>query len=482
MSHKSTQILTHPILGQLRGRVSSNNQTTQFRNLKYAKIPGRWQDPVLFSQKHKTTFDATKFGPSCPQHPAGFEFDLSLVGDVTLEREKEVREVDEFECLNLVVTTPSGVNPGGRLPVMVCVHGGGFSVGNLSKLVQTSIDIKRPVIAVSINHRLGPFGFLASDELGISGNYGLKDQTCSFAWIQQHIHAFGGDPNNITAFGESAGAICIANLLHTSPPFPLFQRAIIMSGDATVRRPRDMAWQNNHYLSISKHLNLTHLSPAANKEHFLNIPANEFVEALPIFSHWSPNIDGEFLKEGAAIGMLRDESDRRDKPDWCKQILVGDCEHDGSILEARLMHHPKALERLHTSIALSLTDAESEKVLYAYNLYGEPDAKRLYKGLMELGSELRFFLPGVEMRKGWGRKGFRYHFHQPNPVSGKWKGYASHELDLAYLLGDYNAFLPKGDCRLAKEMAGFWVGFAYGEGLSGGVRMRCWLLGLGMRL
>jgi carboxylesterase type B len=119
MSNKPTGKLTHPILGRLKGLVSSDGQTTQYRNIKHASIPGRWQNPILFSQKYETEFDATKFGPSCPQHSAGFAFDLSLIGNVELEREKEVKEVNEFECLNLAVTVPNGVDAGKGLPVMV---------------------------------------------------------------------------------------------------------------------------------------------------------------------------------------------------------------------------------------------------------------------------------------------------------------------------------------------------------------------------
>lgn len=115
----SNMHLTHPILGRLRG-ISSSEETTQYRNIKYANIPGRWKDSVLLSQKNRVEFDATKFGPSCPQHPVGFPFDLSLVGNVELEREKEAEIGDEFECLNLVVTVPSNGNvEKGLLPVMV---------------------------------------------------------------------------------------------------------------------------------------------------------------------------------------------------------------------------------------------------------------------------------------------------------------------------------------------------------------------------
>lgn len=119
MSSTSSSTFTHPNLGRLKGRVSPSGQIIQYCNIKYASIPGRWQDPILSSQKHEVEYDATKFGPSCPQHPIGFSFDLSLVGKVELEREKEAKQFDEFECLNLVITVPRGVDMRKKLPVMV---------------------------------------------------------------------------------------------------------------------------------------------------------------------------------------------------------------------------------------------------------------------------------------------------------------------------------------------------------------------------
>jgi hypothetical protein len=101
-----------------------------------------------------------------------------------------------------------------------------------------------------------------------------------------------------------------------------------MSGDPTLRRPRDMPWQNNHYLSISHTLQLTRLSPHENKQYYFNVPAQELAEKLPAFRHWSPVIDGELIRGEVTVGMLSDAGDRRGKPGWCKEVLVGDVAHD----------------------------------------------------------------------------------------------------------------------------------------------------------
>jgi carboxylesterase type B len=116
----ATRTLDHEILGQIRGIVSEDGRTLQYRGIKFADIPGRWQDPVLLSgplSEKAEPFDATKFGPSCTQNPNGWPFDLSLIGNVSLEPEKVGQS--EFDCLNLVVTVPTGIKKLEGLPVMV---------------------------------------------------------------------------------------------------------------------------------------------------------------------------------------------------------------------------------------------------------------------------------------------------------------------------------------------------------------------------
>lgn len=112
--------LNHESLGRMRGRVADDGKTVQYRGIKFAHIPGRWKDPVLFDgplTSYGKEFDATKHGLSCPQHPGGFAFDLSLVGNVSLKQESA--ETSELECLNLIVTVPEGREAGDKLPVFV---------------------------------------------------------------------------------------------------------------------------------------------------------------------------------------------------------------------------------------------------------------------------------------------------------------------------------------------------------------------------
>ncbi|KUJ09450.1 alpha/beta-hydrolase [Mollisia scopiformis] len=467
--------LDHEILGRLRGSESKDGKTIQYRGIKYADIPGRWKEPVMLSQRlnpQGSEYDATKYGPSCPQHPGGFAFDLSLVGNVTLALESN--EQSEFECLNLVVTVPAGTKKGDKLPVFVWVHGGGLFYGanswpqyDTAPFVRTSVNAGKPVISVSINYRFGIFGFLASDELKIPGNIGLRDIACAFKWIKNHIAGFGGDPNRLTAAGESAGAILISYLL-VADEKDLFQQAILMSGDSSLRRPRDMRWQNSQYEHNVHFLGLGRASLDNRKKVFFGMSAEELIKNLPMAQHWIATVDGNYIKEDITLGALADPSNAMGKPGWCKQIVVGDTADDGTILKGRIMDNPQIMARLKNALAEIFTPAESKRLLEAYSLTGILNPDQQFKGLLNLGSDLRFYFPTLQEEKGWREKPrgklYRFHFHQKNPLEGTFKGLASHELDVTYLLQNLPHEFFGEDQRLGREMAEAWIKFTYSDG------------------
>jgi len=145
------------------------------------------------------------------------------------------------DCLYLNVVRPAGYESG-KLPVAFWIHGGGFYQGggvdqryNVSFMVQNSVNIGKPVIAVTINYRLSAWGFLSgSEELVDAGtlNLGLRDQRLALQWVQENIEAFGGDPDQVTIFGESAGAASVGFHLtaYSGRDDKLFRGAIMQSG------------------------------------------------------------------------------------------------------------------------------------------------------------------------------------------------------------------------------------------------------------
>ncbi|RPI29939.1 MAG: carboxylesterase family protein, partial [Actinomycetota bacterium] len=166
-----------------------------------------------------------RYGPSCPQ-PQGDGLSFFPLG-----------ETDE-DCLYLNVWTPDGTADGApKLPVMVWIHGGGFSTGSGSLDVYSGVNLARlGAVVITVNYRLGPLGFLAhpglsgEDPAGASGNYGLLDQIAALEWVRENVAAFGGDPENVTVFGESAGGMSICDLMVSPPAEGLFARAIVQSG------------------------------------------------------------------------------------------------------------------------------------------------------------------------------------------------------------------------------------------------------------
>jgi para-nitrobenzyl esterase len=163
--------------------------------------------------------------PKCPQSLAGGKVSAPFLGPV-----------DE-DCLYLNVVTPK---EGSDLPVMVWIHGGGFVLGEGVQTdggtAGTKLAETENLVVVSMNYRLGPFGFLAhaaltaESEQNASGNYGLMDQVAALRWVRENIRAFGGNPDNITIFGESAGAFSTCALVTSPRAAGLFHRAIMQSG------------------------------------------------------------------------------------------------------------------------------------------------------------------------------------------------------------------------------------------------------------
>ena len=143
------------------------------------------------------------------------------------------------DCLYLNVWTPT-LDPTARLPVMFFIHGGGFTVGSGNQIYVSSLSLSniysgellalRDVVVVNLNYRLGIWGWLYCNTSDCPGNMGYWDQTMALNWTIQYIEHFGGDPNHITLFGESAGSISVSNHIVSNVTRNWFKRAIMQSG------------------------------------------------------------------------------------------------------------------------------------------------------------------------------------------------------------------------------------------------------------
>lgn len=216
-------MLVNTVHGSLSGLEQSG--LALFKGIRYARPPTgalRWRPPQP-PQGWSGVRQATEFGPACPQPP-------SPPGSLYLDVPARMSE----DCLFLNVWAPLEAR---RLPVMVWVHGGALRVGHTaSGLYDGSALARHGVIVVTVGYRLGVLGYLAHPDLsaesdhGISGNYGLLDQIEALRWVRDNIAAFGGDPDNVTLFGESAGALSIIGLMMSPPAAGLFHKVILHSG------------------------------------------------------------------------------------------------------------------------------------------------------------------------------------------------------------------------------------------------------------
>ncbi|RYG85444.1 carboxylesterase family protein, partial [bacterium] len=197
-----------------------------FKGLPFAAPPVgdlRWRPPQP-AARWSGIRDASRYGADCMQEP--FPGDAAPLGETPAE-----------DCLYLNVWRPAGARAGAKLPVMVWIYGGGFVNGGASPAVYDgSAFARQGVILASFNYRLAHFGFFAHPALsaeqkgGLLANYGLMDQLAAMTWVRDNIARFGGDPANVTVFGESAGGMSVHTLLTTPLAKGLFQRAIVESG------------------------------------------------------------------------------------------------------------------------------------------------------------------------------------------------------------------------------------------------------------
>ncbi len=262
--------------------------------------------------------DASTFGPIAPQSAA--------VPGITSPSDPEASEPHSEDCLSLNIWTPDlpetpRGKPGRGRPVMVFIHGGGFTSGSGSVFLYRGGNLVRngDAVVVTINYRLGALGFLGhrglADPDGLVGNWGIHDQVAALAWVRDNIAAFGGDPGNVTIFGESAGGFSVATLLGTPAASGLFHRAVVQSGGVHMHSVEEAERSAERLASV---LGIA----SCDRQSLERVPAAELVAATEEIGKRRPDpgmvplpylpvVDGVFVPEhplaavahGAAAGI-----------------------------------------------------------------------------------------------------------------------------------------------------------------------------------
>lgn len=206
--------------GVLQGKADTT--TRQFLGIRYAQPPTgaqRWTLPTSVDTPDARV-DATRPGAQCEQVPT-----------------PGVTSTSSEDCLFVNVTTPRKITAGTPLPVMVWWHGGGYTTGSGSAYDAQRLADTGDVMVVTVNYRLGIFGYLALPGLKGGGDFGLADQLESLRWVERNAKAFGGDPGNVTVFGESAGGMSTCAALTSPAARGLIDKAIVSSGSCALVFP-----------------------------------------------------------------------------------------------------------------------------------------------------------------------------------------------------------------------------------------------------
>ncbi|MEG3082056.1 carboxylesterase family protein [Sphingomonas sp. PB2P12] len=287
--------------GTLRGEVTEDGRHL-FRGIPYAEPPTgplRWKPPQPMRRWTRAR-DATKSAPSCPQVDRGWN--------------TQAASFASEDCLYLEVATPD-LKPGRPLPVMVWIHGGSNYAGGGAGTIQSGM-VRKGVVLVSLQYRLGALGFLSHPSLtreggGASGNYGLMDQQAALRWVRANIAAFGGDPANVTLFGESAGAMDVGLHLLSPGSRGLFAKAIEESGTPGFGTPpRSLAENERLGMSIAAKAGIAQTAAALRALSVAAlIAATEAVEVPGLadksFIWLQAIVDGRVLTEPPAATLAK---------------------------------------------------------------------------------------------------------------------------------------------------------------------------------
>lgn len=470
-----TPTLTVPTdRGPVRGLVMDGMH--RFRGIPYAASPVghmRWRPPVQ-AEGWRLPRDAYVYGNVCAQNSRaiiGFGFSSNTE-----------------DCLFLNVYAPAGVDENAKLPVMVWIPGGGLIIGGSTGYDPSTIVRNGEVVFVSFNYRVSVFGFFSHPIINAEdhdiGNYGLMDQQAALRWVRDNISGFGGDPDNVTVFGESAGGISVWTQLASPGSQGLFHKAIIQSGTGVplVRQPATTDLEQ-HGLDLVRDTG----APGTTADELRAIPTSDLLAANRLPDHTfgmgkyeiELTADGSFLPEpmvdlftsGRFNQVPVINGSNRCEFNWFQGLLEA---NTGQPLTAEA--YAPAMRDILTNLPPIMLSRKVpadriDEIIATYPLadYNSPseamsaavgDCGFITLGNREANRVLRQFIDAV----------YSYEFDVPctatpwPPVSFPYG--PAHTQDLPYLFpgfrggGGYAVSLTEEESKLAAEMVRFWTNFA----------------------
>ena len=422
-----------------------------FKSVPFAAPPvgnRRWKAPEAApAWTGKRT--ATAFSPSCAQLPYPTSTFFSRPHIPSSE-----------DCLYLNVWTPQedGEKP---LPVMVWIHGGALTRGSAATSIYEGTKLARKgVVVVTINYRLGAFGYMAHPELssestnGSSGNYGTLDQIAALKWVQNNITAYGGDPKNVTIFGESAGSWSVNHLTASPLAARLFHKAIGQSGAKFDPMPMLKKAANNVASAESVGLRFSEHLGAENLQQLRDLTAEDILAGFSNFKAQrfsQPNVDGYVFPDHIANIY---KSGHQNKV----SLILGSNADEGKNLMPAPEDKAKSLEYFE-----STGGEHSDQLLIAYGFEQNPKAATygLFRDMVFTWNMSEWAaLASRSKQDTWL---YYFSFAPPAPMDGKLGAY--HAAEIRYAFNNEHVTFDEGkpsiaEKKLGTQMSDYWVSFA----------------------
>ncbi|KAL6405278.1 hypothetical protein AUP68_12122 [Ilyonectria robusta] len=455
--------INHPLMGVVEGK--RVGEGIQFLGIKYASLSDRFAEAQLNEYNPGQGLDASSLGPFPISPASALNMETGIIQQSLPET--KVPRMDGLECLNLNISVPNlpgGSNSARQLPVLVYLHGGAFLFGSnwyphysQEKFVELAQRRGSAVIAVILNYRLGLPGLMTSHELraaGYKANNTLRDQKVAFRWIKKYIHGFGGDPNSITAIGQSAGAISIC--YHLQSTEALFHQAAILGGSNITMGPATLEAAETIYNNVKSSLKLGDLTPEDRIKSLLAASESDLLGQADFVAGFNLVADQDVIPETITLSSLTKESDRLlPGKAWCQRLLVVQGNLEASVagflfLAARQEGIAKAFctfmkENFENTAAV-------ERLLGLYDLSPKTKDSDALIAIMEYFNDVSFYAPACLLASLW-PKGYVGNFNEGNPWNGPNRGKANHMLDTAFLFQQYNSRMAAPQRAVAEAYA-----------------------------
>ncbi|KAL8689088.1 MAG: hypothetical protein Q9218_005157 [Villophora microphyllina] len=473
-------VLQHSTLGRLRG-VELKNRLIQFRSLPYGTIHQRFARSQLldhlFRQHGEEIYDATKIGPSSVQPFGAAQMDADsnqLPADIIKDDQPQSED-----CLRVTITAPADTlnKSGTRIPVLVFLHGGAFFLNSGERpyyspitFLNHALSESKPLVFVSINYRLGALGFFHSSQAPnlIPANNGIHDQLRAFEWISKNISGFGGDPNNVTAIGQSAGAESLSLHNISAQQTPLYRRSITFSGTPVTMPAKTPSEHEENFRTQAKKLGLD-----ADQKRSATEIANEMIHDVSVDAIrdlgfvGAPCTSSEILPYERPT-MALSASGPKTTVNWLESQIVSASGYDGSISWIMTKKNPDRTDYANSFRNLAeevLGELNAKRLCELYGIAerdgnaGKEEEDEDLTKICQFESDVGFIFAAEAVAKGFSNrndtktKTFYQLFDLPNPFEGYLppERYTTHSWDIVALLGAYDGRLSMEYLNVIKQ-------------------------------